>query len=461
MKPLFSIKDSVAQTSIITLIVLVGLLINGPVQAAWSEPTTDAPPGGTMASPINISGTAQTKAGSLIIDPGLLVVGTTGSSYFCLNGTDINDKSVCISAWSEIGGEGKYVRLNPPSADPDNGYVRVVNTDIATTENYAIYGEAPAAYTSYTAGVFGYGTYGYFGQSYGVYGLGLGDYGIGIYGESGVASSYAGYYSGRVRIEGPLSVEYGNVSLEAGDALIGNNDNPGQICLYGTGSQDCIDDWGDVVAHLGSELWTEDPANNTYLTELDSNLAIGGTGYEPAGGYQTEFFFNVGDGGKFALGIPPAGSTITFTCGDGACNYTGEDNISCPQDCPASIPEVPIPGNVKSLTAEAYAGGIALKWLYPANESLGGAIAVRSVGAQPNTRPTDYSIPPNCTTYLGNGQVIANITNLSQPLFDDTGACIGSLSSGTEYFYRIFTYNTSFKFADGATNGANASATAQ
>jgi hypothetical protein len=81
-----------------------------------------------------------------------------------------------------------------------------------------------------------------------------------VYGSSALASangSYAGYFGGAVGIEGDVSIERGNLNLEFGDVYVGDIANPTQICLYGSGTEKCIDSWGDVANNL-SFAWTEE-----------------------------------------------------------------------------------------------------------------------------------------------------------------------------------------------------------
>lgn len=432
---------------------IVGAVIVVPAQAQWAEPS-GTPPGGSVAAPINISNNTQTKAGSFTINPGNFYLGQSGgSSKFCLNAdpvADINNTAKCISDWADIGGVGKFVRLNPSSPDSDTGFVSVVGV---SNGQYAFKAVAPTANNQYTAGVLAQDTTGFSGTSYAVYAYAGTSNSKAVYAQSDNSQSYAGYFRGLVGIYGTLTVQQGNINLDAGDVLVGTVSNPTQICLYGSGAEDCIDSWQDVVDKLNGELWTEEQiaagVYNTYLTQTQSNLAIGGNGYDR----QTEFFFNVSSGGKFALGLPTASSPISFTCGDGVCNGV-ETSATCVADCPAGIPQPDVPGNIRSLTASSLGvGRNRLTWQNPSNGTFAGVVFVRAIGAQPSLPPSDGSAYANCQT-LGNGIVI-KITSGSTNFLDDDSASCSPPVSGVTYYYRGFAYNSIPKYADGVPTGAN------
>lgn len=440
--------------------------------AQWSEPT-GAPPGGTVAAPINISANAQTKAGDLTINPGNLFVGQGGgSSKFCLNAdpvADINDASKCIAAWSDIGGVGKFVRLNPTSPGNDTGYVYLSGGLLTGDSTLQVV--APTANNQITAGILAFDSRGFSGRSYAIYAQSSASVGGALYAQSDNANTYAGYFFGRVGVFGDARISQGSLTLDAGDVFVGTVANPTMICLYGTGQEDCIDSWFDIVARLGGELWTELAVSpgvfHTFLTETNSNLAIGGIGYERTLAtpqtYATEFFFNVSSGGKFALGLPTTLAPASFTCGDGACNG-GELPATCVVDCPAGpIPQPDRPGNILSLLAQQNgSGNNKLTWQQPSNTGLVGVMLVRSAGSPPSTIPTDGQVYTSCNT-LGNATVIRIASPANTTVLDSSASCSPPVS-GTTYYYRVFAYNNfnNFrKYADGIPAGANASVQTQ
>jgi len=84
------------------------LLLIGNYVFGWTTPSGD-PPGSNLPAPINVSSTAQTKAGNLIIE-GVLRLGqfatapsgTEGALYF--NTTEKKMKVYSNSAWGDLGG---------------------------------------------------------------------------------------------------------------------------------------------------------------------------------------------------------------------------------------------------------------------------------------------------------------------------------------------------------------------
>lgn len=444
---------------IVIALVVTSIFLALPAYAQWSEPSA-APPGGTVAAPINVSSNSQTKSGSLTINPGNFYLGqSAGTSKFCLNADpvgDINNTAKCIADWADIGGVGKFVRLNPQTPIPyDTGFVSLNGS---TGGQYTFEVTAPTVNNQFTAGLLARDTTGFSATSYAVYAYtnNTNASSAAIYAQADTSNTYAGYFRGKVAIFGPLNVE-GNIQLNSGDVLVGTVQNPGQICLYGGGAEDCIDDWGEVVARLNGELWTEQQITagvyNTWLLNSQSNVAIGGNGTDK----QTEFFFNVSSGGKFALGLPTASAPQALTCQDGVCNGS-ETSASCPQDCKDAPPD--LPGNIKNLAATRNGtGNNLITWQNPANTTFSGVLLVRSIGAQPSLPPTDGAAYGNCQT-LGNG-IIVKITSGSSTLFADDATSCSPPVSGVSYYYRGFAYNSIPKYADGVPAGANANVTTQ
>ncbi|MDD5490038.1 MAG: hypothetical protein PHP25_05175, partial [Candidatus Moranbacteria bacterium] len=76
-------------------VIVIGIVLGVSLQfvRAWTEPTA-APPGGNLGAPINTSGVAQTKAGNLNVNGGMLIgASTTGGNK---GAGSINADQVCI-----------------------------------------------------------------------------------------------------------------------------------------------------------------------------------------------------------------------------------------------------------------------------------------------------------------------------------------------------------------------------
>ncbi|MFA5871479.1 MAG: hypothetical protein WC858_02040 [Parcubacteria group bacterium] len=84
-------------------IAAVGIALGLALQfvRAWTEPASD-PPGGNLGAPINTSGTAQTKAGNLNINGGMLIgSSTTGGNKGAgtINADQVCIRGVCKTEW--------------------------------------------------------------------------------------------------------------------------------------------------------------------------------------------------------------------------------------------------------------------------------------------------------------------------------------------------------------------------
>jgi hypothetical protein len=177
-------------------------------------------------------------------------------------------------------------------------------------------------------------------------------------------------------------------------------------------------------------------------------VAIGGTGYDK----NTKFFFNVGSGGQFALGLPQS-TPLTFTCGDGVCNgvesFDSADVNYCAVDCPAIVPGTP--GNVTGLSATALSGLIInLNWNNPGDSNYSDTLIVRRAGAAP------IFIPTNGTSYnkfedLGNNTYVVESTSGGTSYPDNW-----NLVAGVRYYYQAFAFSTEVKYSDGQNAGASA-----
>lgn len=127
-----------------------------------------------------------------------------------------------------------------------------------------------------------------------------------------------------------------------GDLKLANAAGLSELCLYGTGAQECINEWIDVGAlhpPTSSSRWTASSKYLTYLKRTAGKLNIGGT----EGAKDSEFVFNQ-TASKLVSGlvVDPGASLrsaqFKLTCGDGACNGVeacGLNDVypTCNTDC--------------------------------------------------------------------------------------------------------------------------------
>jgi|GEM_PF-2846496 len=281
------------------------LVVGQPEAQAFSEPT-GTPPGGNVVAPLNVSGTAQTKTGDLTIQgdltvapqvTGSLTVGASGgTSKICLNAS-------CITSWGQAVGSN-FVRLftgdtsSQVTTNTDGGFARV---QAGIDQDFALEGISSAQ-----AG----------GPRYGVAGIvsaaGLGDpLSYGVYGRGG-GSSLAALFSG-------------NVSVVNGKLQVGKVGAPAEICLYGSGVEECINKW--TLAALNGQSASSDfvlvqrpsTANPEVKAQYGQVSVAGNANF-----------------GTVTLGEPTAVTPISASCGDGICSSIttpGEDINTCSQDC--------------------------------------------------------------------------------------------------------------------------------
>lgn len=305
---------------VLLAVVSVLLFIGQPVAQAFTEPS-GTPPGGNVSAPLNVSEHAQTKTGDLTIKGDLsaatlqtsppdsvksLTVGVSGGrSEICLNGG-------CITSWSGAIGSG-FVRLFPGNTsddvitNTDTGFVRV---QAGSDQDFALEGYSSA---SVQEGRSRYGVAGIVSNtndplSYGVYGRGGG-------------SSLAALFSG-------------NVSIVNGKLQVGTAQAPAEICLWGSGVEECISEW--TLAAPNSQSGSSDfvlvqrPTASPGVTAQFGQVSVVGNA----------------NFGTVTLGEPTASTPITASCGDGLCSIItnpSENTGSCPQDCLAFIPPFPNP----------------------------------------------------------------------------------------------------------------------
>jgi hypothetical protein len=307
---------------IVTLVATL-LLVGQPFALAFSEPT-GSPPGGNVAAPLNVSSTSQTKTGDLTIQgdltiaPALTPIGSLtigdagGSSRLCLNGTGASD---CITSWSQIIGGSQFVNLfSGPTSDVTSvqtgGFARV---QAGANQDFALQGISSAQ-----AGAPRYGIAGIVSTA------GVGDpLSYGVYGRGG-GSSLAALFSG-------------NVSVVNGKLQVGKIGAPAEICLYGSGVEECINKW--TLAALNAQSASSDfvlvqrptPASPAVVAQYGQVNVSGNANF-----------------GTVTLGEPTAATPITASCGDGICSaVNGENTLSCSQDCLSFIsgPTISAVGN--------------------------------------------------------------------------------------------------------------------
>ncbi len=259
--------------------------IGEQVSAAWTEPG-EAPPGGNVAAPLNVLNIPQTKQGELS------VVAPVGST-FSLRGVA-----------------------------PDLGETA------SNTTTAGVYGEGELATASNTStGVYGVSARGANGGGTQIGLLGVaGDdsaYSFGVYGWDGwlpgpgSSNAYAGYFRGRVAIEGDVTITDDVDTQGVTEGKL----SPTSLCLGGV----CKSAWEDATG--GSSLFTESPPNNTYLSNTQSNLALGGTSDTNA-----SFFFGVNPGVLYAKDSVIIGEPPTAVSGDSICSADEPDGCASP-DC--------------------------------------------------------------------------------------------------------------------------------
>ncbi len=297
----------------VCLVAAAGALAFGALQAeaAWTEPDPASvpPSGGTTAAPLNTSGVAQTKEGSLTIENTLESVGSAGiqtnnpltvsgnlrispdgGGQICLNGE-------CRSSFDQDFPD--YLHLSPDS--PDSGFIWLGDPaateegylQIAATGPIGLYGIAGNPSIRDTYGLFGVAgmnaapgtpmSAGLFGQA-----GSDSDLSIGIGGTTLVpswANAYAAYFKGKVNIVG---------------------------CMRFNGG-DCLSAWPGIA---GSGDYVR-------LLEAGDPAQSGNVHLSPT---STSAFTSL------ILGSDPSGLDIGITCGDGICN-NGETAGTCEADC--------------------------------------------------------------------------------------------------------------------------------
>ncbi len=303
------------------------LLIVGTTQAAGISPSAP-PPAGQVAVPLNTSGTAQKKTGSLVIGS------TLSPSKLCLNAESATDEVHCISSWSA---SSTYVRLQ-------SGNVTEINSSTPTDPGYVRIQGASSSVPTVSLNM----------------GVGSGATGkTALYAYGNAVDDDAGLFQGRVAIEN-------------------NAAGLGRFCLNGTDAKSvnsaavaagwyCITAWTDLPVPTISQPLTLQPSGTG--NGLDSgNIQISGT---YASGTIT-----VGD---------PSELTKAFTCGDGICSSNENNTVSDPNYCQIDCEPVVIP---TSFSTTAGDGQVSLTVTHSTNTSV---LIVRSSQVNSTFAPADGS----------------------------------------------------------------------
>lgn len=410
---------------------LVGLL---GLVAAFAIPLSNATaqnfvnpganaPGGSLAPPLNASDSIQRKRGTLTIGPE-----SGPAAVLCLNpaaGSVLNTSNAdCISSWSGLTEPlgGPFVRLrttelsgNPQQpasyGAPDPGYARIWPTDYnfstgagqtfstVTFATGACYdqdtgglcalnsgsGNCRCAYSGNGCRVNNECTYnGALGTTTAVYAS-----------DAGNSSNYAGYFAGRVLVQGT--------------ALGG----PGFICLNGSQAvTHCVSSW-DQVGNTANVAYVRLQLNPPAEQQL-GGAAISG----------------VGQFGSIIAG-DSSGLSEQYTCGDGLCIASETD--SCPIDCAAITPlqQFQIGTAGPTVTLQVRTSGS-----NPASPVH--VLIVRSEDAPPNFVP-QAGVAYTAGQQIGNSTVVyatQTSANTTLPIVSDPGVVVGPT-----YYYHGYQAN--------------------
>lgn len=368
-----------------------------PVRAQnYVEPTS--PAGGSTAWPLNSSGNAQIKRGTLIIGE------AGGNAKLCLNTNDPNDLTNCISNWSNAGSFVHLKNFVPgngfPSTDlrayeaADTGYARIQ----ATGNNlYSVIVEANTGPSSSTAL---------------------------IATDGGRATNYAANFQGKLYIGYPSSLAEAKLCLNGEYAI---DTTPGDAS-FGKG---CITSWSQIaaIAAAGDYVILQ-PATSTPTAQFGQLAISGGASF--ASDPNT----------AVVIGAPGVGTPITVTCGDGICN-SNECSLStapacgvgsadyCPTDCDRTPPgNITIHGTLYNSGTGSYpiAG---FGWTLPTDPDLAGTRILRQLG----TPPTSPSGPADLTVNIS-----APTDNWNDPT---------QLEFDTTYYYAFYAYDATGNFSSG------------
>lgn len=395
------------------------LIIREEKAHAWSEPTIE-PPGGNVAPPINVSSNPQTKLGNLTLggqgySPGILRLypGNITGSPCGLNqegqiGYDSSDEQIyyCNSnTWTALSAgatAGDFVELFTSnqgwaflSARTSNRYA----FEIKAADNL----ESSRGIEGISADVTGTGNW-----SYGVYGAaGSNDstsYGIGGVNDYFMSypAAYAGYFQGKVKIERGASEE---AKFELASGV--------ELCLNGV----CRSAWPQ-----GGSLWEQSDIE-TYLTDTNSNLVIGGDNEN-----NSSFFTKVTDQGSFVIGQPSdlaqalGDIDSSLICGDGICQSHERNNENSNKDCGASCYNCPSdcpPFFNATFPTSVYIAPDMLVWWQSDENNYAIVYYTTDEFYQSSNQQYDFSIEPDPQNQANNG------------------VFLGGLVSGVTYHYKV------------------------
>lgn len=281
--------------------------------------------------------------------------------------------------------------------------------------------------------------------------------------------SFAGEFRGRFEIAGSAGDWYlynqyfdqnGNrflsqadVSLLEGYLLLTSASGLNDICLHGTGLQQCINEWADIKTLYGTagpSRWAQylNDVTKTYLQNTTTNekVAVGGLDQDK----DAEFVFNQA-ASKLVIGLPVSASTPHYlTCGDGACNG-GEEPGSvdaapqCRTDCGQCADTTP-PGDVFNAVVKGYRNTVQLLWSEPTTADFSGTLILRRVAAYPSSNPT------NCSAYaagqtIGDGLVVAIVPACGGGPGGTCGYNDTAVVDNVTYYYELYAQDTGNNYA--------------
>lgn len=360
------------------------------------EPTS--PLGGNAAAPLNGGSNTQRKLGSLIIGS------NATTSYLCLNTDSVltTDPTKCISSWSQL--RGNYVTLaqtdltsNPfPTLNDhvvaagrtaDIGFARL-QADGTKSQLYTLIVEATGSAIQPATAL--YAT------------------------DGGVSSNYAAAFNGGIYIGDGTSSSSKKFCLNGNFTV----DTSVSSSTYGKG---CITSWSQLSSFLASQNYVLLQSNTGTLVPQNGRISISGSAV-----------FATDDRTGLIIGAPPAGTSVSISCGDGMCNGS-ETASSCAIDCDQAAP-----ANVTQLAVSANetTKKFTFTWTNPADADFAGVKVVRTQGVPP-TGPNDPA---------------AQATNL---ILNPTASFLTSaLTTGVSYYFGFYSYDQYNNFSSGVIQGA-------
>jgi hypothetical protein len=383
--------------SVLTMMIVAGFALiifpNAVGAQQFIEPTS--PLGGNAAAPLNGGATTQRKLGSLIIGS------NTTTSYLCLNTDSVltTDPTKCISSWSQLRGN----------------YVTLAQTDLSSVSFPSLSDHVVA--TGRTADI-GFARLQADGTKNQLYSLILEATGSAVQPatalyatDGGVTSNYAAAFNGGVYVGDGTSGSAKKFCLN-GNFTVDTNVSSG---TYGKG---CITSWSQLSTFLSSQSYVLLQSTTGTLVPQSGRVAVSGSA-----------IFATDDRTGLIIGTPPAGTSISVSCGDAMCNGTETAN-SCAIDCDQSAP-----ANITSLSFTSASNRVTFTWVNPGDADFAGVKIIRTRGIVP-TGPND----PTAET--------SNTVLKPTATFQTS-----TLSTGVSYYYGFYTYDQYGNYSSGVTQG--------